>query len=108
MSSSSRPAPAPGRISRPPRTRCFTSSKASGNSSPARSGARSDPGTLIYAPVGAMHAFKSLAPGQPGRMLSWNAPAGHERFYVGMGAARSSGRDPHEIARNDYHVEFER
>ena len=66
------------------------------------------PGTLIYAPVGAMHAFKSLDPDRPGRMLSWNAPAGHERFYVGMGAARSSGGDPHEIAKNDYHVEFER
>jgi len=64
------------------------------------------PGTLIYAPADATHAFKSLSPDKPGRMLSWNAPAGHERFYVGMAAARSSGRDPHEVAKDDYHVVF--
>lgn len=69
---------------------------------------RCGPGTLIYAPADATHAFKSVSPGKPGRMLSWNAPAGHERFYVGMGAARSSGRNPHDVARNDYHVVFTR
>jgi mannose-6-phosphate isomerase-like protein (cupin superfamily) len=63
------------------------------------------PGTLIYAPAGATHAFKALGTGQ-GRMLSWNAPAGHERFYVGMGAARASGLDPNEIAKSHYHVVF--
>lgn len=64
------------------------------------------PGTLIYAPADATHAFKSLSPEKPGRMLSWNMPAGHERFYVGMGAARASGREHHEVALNDYHVVF--
>jgi mannose-6-phosphate isomerase-like protein (cupin superfamily) len=63
------------------------------------------PGTLIYAPAHASHAFKSLGK-EPGRMLSWNGPAGHERFYVGMGAARASGLDPHYVAEAHYHVVF--
>lgn len=67
---------------------------------------RVPPGTLIYAPVDALHAFKSLSKGPPGRMLSWNAPAGHERFYVGMGAARASGLDPNQVATAHYHVVF--
>ncbi|MGH7075309.1 MAG: cupin domain-containing protein [Stellaceae bacterium] len=67
---------------------------------------RCPPGSLIYAPAHATHAFKSVSPGAPGRMLSWNAPAGHERFYVGMGAARAAGRDPNEVAHADYHVDF--
>jgi quercetin dioxygenase-like cupin family protein len=66
------------------------------------------PGTLIYAPADAIHAFKSVSPGPPGRMLSWNAPAGHERFYVGMGAARGRGLDPDEVATSHYHVVFTR
>jgi mannose-6-phosphate isomerase-like protein (cupin superfamily) len=64
------------------------------------------PGTLIYAPAHALHAFKSLGKGPPGRMLSWNMPAGHERFYVGMGAARASGLDPNQVATDHYHVVF--
>jgi len=69
---------------------------------------RVGPGTLIYAPVDAMHAFKSLDPRKPGRMLSWNSPAGHERFYVGMGAARATGQDHNAVAKSHYHVEFAR
>jgi mannose-6-phosphate isomerase-like protein (cupin superfamily) len=64
------------------------------------------PGTMIYAPADATHAFKSLDKDKPGRMLSWNAPAGHERFYVGMGAARGRGLDPNEVAKSHYHVVF--
>jgi len=69
---------------------------------------RVGPGTLIYAPIDAMHAFKSLDPKKPGRMLSWNAPAGHERFYVGMGAARAKRQDHNAVAKSHYHVEFAR
>jgi len=64
------------------------------------------PGTLIYAPADATHAFKSLDKDKPGRMLSWNAPAGHERFYVGMGAARGEGLDHNQVAKDHYHVVF--
>jgi len=63
------------------------------------------PGTLIYAPANATHAFKSLSK-EPGRMLSWNAPAGHERFYVGMGDARARGVDHNRVAEANYHVVF--
>jgi hypothetical protein len=39
-------------------------------------------------------------------MLSWNAPAGHERFYVGMGDARARGVDHNRVAEANYHVVF--
>jgi mannose-6-phosphate isomerase-like protein (cupin superfamily) len=67
---------------------------------------RVGPGTLIYAPVDVAHAFKSLDPARQGRMLSWNAPAGHERFYVGVGDAGARGLDRYQVAETNYHVVF--
>ena len=65
------------------------------------------PGTLIYAPRGTPHAFRALeGPDGKARMLSWNAPAGHERFYVGMGDAKARGLVPRVDAAPKYHTVF--
>lgn len=65
------------------------------------------PGTLVYAPAGTTHAFKAVS-GDDGtaRVISWNAPAGHERFYVGMGAAKAKGLNPRVDAAPLYHTVF--
>jgi mannose-6-phosphate isomerase-like protein (cupin superfamily) len=41
------------------------------------------PGTFLYAPRHVTHAF-TVVGNKPGRCLSWNAPAGLERFFREM------------------------
>ncbi|MEG1769586.1 MAG: cupin domain-containing protein [Comamonas sp.] len=65
------------------------------------------PGTLIHAPAHTSHAFGALAgPNDIARVLSWNAPAGHERFYIGMGDSAAKGERPDIVAAPRYRTVF--
>ena len=64
------------------------------------------PGDLIYAPVGTTHAFRPLDD-EGGDLISWNAPAGHERFYTGMMASAMQGENPFQMAAPNYRTFFE-
>lgn len=65
------------------------------------------PGTLIHAPAHTAHAFGALeGPNDIARVLSWNAPAGHERFYIGMGDSAARGERPDIVAAPRYRTIF--
>lgn len=65
------------------------------------------PGTLIHAPAHTSHAFGALeGPNDIARVVSWNAPAGHERFYIGMGDSAAKGERPDIVAAPRYRTIF--
>ena len=60
------------------------------------------PGMLVHAPAHTSHAFGALeGPNDIARMLSWNAPAGHERFYIGMHDSAEKGERPDIVVLQD-------
>lgn len=65
------------------------------------------PGMLVHAPAHTSHAFGALeGPNDIARMLSWNAPAGHERFYIGMHDSAEKGERPDIVAAPRYRTIF--
>ena len=66
-----------------------------------------EPGTLIHAPAHTSHAFGAIeGPGNIARTVSWNAPAGHERFYIGMHDSAEKGERPDIVAAPRYRTIF--
>lgn len=67
------------------------------------------PGSIVLSPAGVTHAFK-LTSDQPGRMLTINAPAGHELFFRHLARSMETETPPDQMVESvkSYDVVFRR
>ena len=65
------------------------------------------PGSFVLNPAGVRHAFKLISD-RPGRMLTINAPAGHELFFRHVARSLEAETPPHEMIASvkNYDVVF--
>jgi mannose-6-phosphate isomerase-like protein (cupin superfamily) len=65
------------------------------------------PGSMVLSPAGVTHAFKLLSD-RPGRMLTINAPSGHELFFRHVAESMKTGTPPDQMIESvkNYDVVF--